>query len=400
MEKTLDTIIVLRNDHGDDVKFGSADSNVTLRAGELGIHYLENGNVVVKSGDGVTPWAQLKQIEGVFEEPVTLTQNFGYFTGVPTGGYKTFTETQGMTTSEFLMKALKKATDPTVTQPNATLGASVANSGAQLEVGSYITQVNWDGNSSNGTYKVGSGNDQGTGISSSNFTWAVSNKVDSQTSSKMDGSFTLSDANKKQITSTSETGYVTIEAKVTLDTSSAKNPKNNLGEDVSSLKITNTTVAANSFVIPEGGDKPVKSLSATAKATGFHKPFWAVKAAAADLKKPTAYTSSDVRGLANSANSTKGFPASLSVPVGSEQVVFFARAGAYSSLTATDDNAMNAGVTFTKVANALKVKGNNEYAPEGTDGFDYDLWYVDWNPDSAAGYAGIGSAKQLTLKWS
>ena len=398
MEKTLDTIIVLRNDHGDDVKFGSADSNVTLRAGELGIHYLENGNVVVKSGDGVTPWAQLKQIEGVFEQPVTLTQNFGYYTGVPTGGFKTFAETQGMTTSEFLLSALKKATDPTIVQPNASLRASVANSGAQLEVGSYITQINWDGSSSNGTYKVGSGSDQGTGISSSNFTWAVSNKVDSQTSTKIDGSFTLSDANKKQITSTSSTAYVTVEATVTLDLSSVKNPKNNLGEDVPGLKITSTTVAANSFTTADGVTS--KSLSASASATGFHKPFWAVKAAVADLKKPTAYTSSDVRGLANSANSTKGFPTSLSVPVGSEQVVFFARAGAYSSLTATDDNAMNAGVTFTKVANALKVKGNNEYAPEGTDGFDYDLWYVDWNPDSAAGYAGIGSAKQLTLKWS
>lgn len=398
MEKTLDTIIVLRNDHGDDVKFGSADSNVTLRAGELGIHYLENGNVVVKSGDGVTPWAQLKQIEGVFEQPVTLTQNFGYYTGVPTGGFKTFAETQGMTTSEFLLSALKKATNPTIVQPNASLSASVANSGAQLEVGSYITQINWDGSSSNGTYKVGSGSDQGTGISSSNFTWAVSNKVDSQTSTKMDGSFTLSDANKKQITSTSSTAYVTVEATVTLNLSNVKNPKNNLGEDVPDLKITSSTVATNGFATADGVTS--KSLSASASATGFHKPFWAVKAAAADLKKPTAYTSSDVRGLASSANSTKGFPTSLSVPVGSEQVVFFARAGAYSSLTATDDNAMNAGVTFTKVANALKVKGNNEYAPAGTDGFDYDLWYVDWNPDSAAGYAGIGSAKQLTLKWS
>ena len=398
MEKTLGTIIVLRNDHGDEVKFGSADSNVTLRAGELGIHYLDNGNVVVKSGDGVTPWAQLKQVEGVFEQPVTLTQNFGYYTGVPTGGYKTFNETQGMTTSEFLLSALKKATDPTIVQPNASLSASVANSGAQLEVGSYITQVNWDGSSSNGTYKVGSGSDQGTGISSGNFTWAVSNKVDSQTSTKVDGSFTLSDANKKQITSTSSTAYVTVEATVTLDLSGVKNPKNNLGEDVPGLKITSTTVATNNFTTVDGVTS--KSLSASASATGFHKPFWAVKAAAANLKKPTAYTSGDVRALSGTANVTAGFPTSLSVPAGSEQVVFFARAGAYSSLTATDDNAMNAGVTFTKVANALKVKGNNEYAPEGTDGFDYDLWYVDWNPDGAAGYAGIGSAKQLTLKWS
>ncbi len=388
-EKTLNTIIVLRNDHGDDVKFGTADSNVILQSGEVGVHYLDNGNVVVKAGDGVKTWNQLKQIEGVFEQPITLTQNFGYYTGVPTGGFKTFNETAGMTTSEFLLSALKKTVNPTVTQPNASMNASADNTDADLEVGSYITKIKWDGSTSNGTYKVGSGSDQGTGISADKFTWNVSNNIDSQKSPSIDGSFDIT-TNKKQITSTSEVTYATISATVTLDPSSAKNPKNNLGEDVASLKIIGFDTA---------GEK-TKSLSADVKVTGFHKPFWAVKAAAADLKKPTAYTSSDVRGLDESANSTNGFPSALSVPVGSEQVVFFARAGAYSSLVATDDNAMNAGVTFTKVANALKVKGNNEYAPDGTDGFDYDLWYVDWNPDSVAGYTGIGSAKQLTLKWS
>ena len=388
MEKQLDTIIVLRNDHGEDVpKFGAADSNVTLRAGEVGVHYLDNGNVMVKMGDGSTAWADLPQIESVLENDVMLTYSFGKHT-VPTGGSKN-AGGKNMTFSEWFQDALKVTTNPTVTQPNASLSASVANTGAQLEVGSYITQINWDGSTSNGTYKVGSGNDQGTGITSSNFTWSVSNTKDSQTSSKQDGSFDIT-TNKEQITSTSTVAYATINATVTIDPSNAKNPKNNLGEDVSSLKITGFDTA---------GTK-TKTLSASASATGFHKPFWAVKAAANDLKKPTAYTSSDVRGLANSANSTAGFPTTLAVPAGSEQVVFFARAGAYNSLTATDDKAMNAGVTFTKVANALKVKGNNEYAPAGTDGFDYDLWYVDWNPDSVAGYTGIGSAKQLTLKWS
>ena len=386
-EKQLDTIIVLRNDKGaDSVKFGTESSSVILKAGELGIHYLldengaETGNIMVKAGDGVTAWADLPQVEAVLEQDVMLTYDFGKY-DVPTGGYLN-AGGKGQTFSQWFQEALKKTVNPTVTQPGASMTASVANTGAELEVGSYITKINWDGSTSNGTYKVGSGSDQGTGISSSNFTWSVSNKVDTQTSTLQDGSFDIT-ANKKQITSTDSVAYATIEATVTIDTSSAKNPKNNLGEEVSSLKITGFTTA---------GAK-TKDLSANASATGFHKPFWAVKAAAADLKTPTAYTSSDVRALANSANSTKGFPTSLAVPAGSQQVIFFARAGAYSSLTATDDKAMNAGVTFTKVANAVKVKGNNEYAPTGTDGFDYDLWYVDWN-------AGIGSDKQLTLKWA
>lgn len=381
VEKTLDTIIVLRNDHGDDVKFGTADSKAILKPGEVGIHYLDNGNVMVKAGDGETGWEDLPQVESVLENDIMLTYSFGKHT-VPTGGSKN-AGGKNMTFSQWFQDSLKNTVDPTVTQPGASMSASVDNTGANLEVGSYITKIKWDGSTSNGTYKVGSGSDQGTGISSSNFSWAVSNNIDAQTSTSVDGSFTLADDKKKQITSTSEVSYATISATVTIDPSSAKNPKNNLGEDVSSMKITGFDTA---------GTK-TKSLTANAKATGFHKPFWAVKAAAADLKSIADYTSSDVRGLANSANSTKGFPTSLAVPAGSQQVMFFARAGAYSSLTATDDKAMNAEVSFTKVANATKVKGNNEYAPEGTTGFDYDLWYVDWG-------AGIGAAKQLTLKWS
>ncbi len=195
-EKTLNTIIVLRNDKSTDW----ANSEVILKAGEVGVSYLDNGNVVVKAGDGVNKWAQLKQVEGVFEQAVTLTQNFGYFTGVPTGGYKTFSETAGMTTTEFLLAALKKTVEPTIAQPSASMSASP--SGATIyynttakqyygEVGDKITKLNWDGSTSNGSYKVGNGSDQGTGISSSNFTWAVSNNIDSQTSTSMDGTFTL-----------------------------------------------------------------------------------------------------------------------------------------------------------------------------------------------------------------
>jgi hypothetical protein len=381
MEKQLDTIIVLRNDHGEGPKFGTADSNVTLRAGEVGVHYLDNGNVMVKMGDGEKAWADLPQVESVLENDIMLTYSFGKHS-VSAGSYKN-AGGKDMTFSQWFQEALKVTTNPTIGQPTASMTASVANTGAELEVGSYINTIKWDGTIGKGSYKVGSGSDQGTGIKDSDFTWAVSNKIDSQTSSLIDGSFTLADTDKKQITSTSETGYATIEATVTLSVANVKNPKNNLGEDVSSLKITGFDTA---------GTK-TKELSATAKATGFHKPFWAVKTAAADLKACTAYTSSDVRGLANSANSTKGFPTSLAVAAGSQQVMFFARAGAYSSLTATDDKAMNAEVSFTKVANAVKVKGNNEYAPTGTDGYDYDLWYVDWG-------AGIGAAKQLTLKWA
>lgn len=388
MEKQLDTIIVLRNDHGDDaVKFGTADSNVILKAGELGVHYLDNGNVMVKSGDGVTAWADLPQVESVLEQDVLLTYSFGKHT-VPTGGFVN-AGGKDKTFSQWFQESMKNTVNPTVVQPGASMTASVSTTDTgTYEIGSYITKISWNGKTTAGSYKVGSGSDQGTGIvageadsDSDSFTWAVSNKVDTQTSTKQDGSFDIT-TNKKQITSTSSVTYATVEATVTIDTSTVKNPKNNLGEEVSSLKITG---------FDTNGTK-TKSLSANVNATGIHKSFWGVKAAASDLKACTDYTSADVRAL-NSANATKGLPTTLSVPEGSQQVLFFARAGQYSSLTATDDKAQNATVGFTKVANAVKVMGANNYGGNDGTGFAYDLWYVDWK-------SGIDAAKQLTLKWS
>lgn len=376
-EKTLNTIIVLRNDKSTDW----ATSDVVLKEGEIGVSYLDNGNVVVKAGDGVNKWPLLKQVEGVFEQPVTLTQNFGYYNDVPAGSYKTYNDTVGMTTSEFLLSALKKTVNPTVTKPDVSMTASVESTDTgNYEIGSYITKVKWDGTNSKGSYAIGSAT-QSSGLADDDFSWIVTNKVTSDTATTVDGSFTLTDTNRKQITSTDSVGYVTIDATVTFDPTDAKVPKNNLQEDVPSLTIT--TLANGSLT---------KTLSATANATGIHRSFYEVKAAGT-LKNPEDYSSADVRSLANKINSTKGLPNSLSVPAGSQQVILFARSGAYSTLIATDDKAMNAEVSFTKVAKAVAVKGANDYVPAGADGFDYDLWYVDWG-------AGIGAAKQLTLKWS
>lgn len=375
-EKTLNTIIVLRNDKSTDW----ATSEVILKEGELGVSYLDNGNVIVKAGNGTDKWPDLKQLEGVFEQPVTLTQNFGYYNDVPAGGFKTYADTEGMTTSEFLLSALKKTVEPTITQPSASLSASATVENNDPEMGAKITALKWDGGFSAGSYKIGTAT-QSTGLSSSNTTWSVSNSIDSQTSTLMDGTFTLTSDKYIQINTDGEATYARIDATVTLDATNANTPKNNLGEDTTG-KITNTTAGSP------------WSKTANIKVTGYRKPFWGVIAAADGLKAPTAYVSADVRALPKNGTSSKSFPGTLSVPVGSEMVVFFAQAGKYNSVTATDSNAMNAPVTFTKVANACSVEGANGYT-----GTNYDLFYVDWNPDRVAGYAGLGSAKELVLTW-
>lgn len=353
MAQTINTIIVLRNDQTTNWE----SSSVVMKKGEVGIGYLENGNVIAKLGNGVDTWKDLPQIEGVFEDNVILTYNFGRHTinngYVDAGG-------KGMTTSEWLIDALSVTQDPDITQPGCSLSASCTGSGA--EIGSKITKINWDGNTTYGKYEFG----PATGLSSSNRTWAISNNINDLTSEDEDGSFVVD----IQLDQEAEKTYAVITGKCVLDASGAAYAKNNVGATttlrVSGLDVTKT---------------------ANATATAYRKPFWGVLTPESVIDVEN-LTSNIIRGLPQNGTKTKGLPTSISVPAGSQMVIFAAKAGAYSSLTATDDNAMNATVTFDKKASAVQVKGANDFAATA-----YDVWYVNWG-------AGIGSAKQLTLKWA
>ncbi len=372
-EKQLNTIIVLRNDSSTDW----ADSNVILKAGEVGVSYLPNGNVVVKAGDGINKWPQLKQVEGVFEQPVTLTQNFGYYNDVPTGSYKTYDNTVGMTTSEFLLSALKKTVEPTITQPGASMTASATVENSDPEIGAKITALSWDGSTSNGSYKIGTAT-QSTGIASSNFTWAVSNNKDSQTATSIDGTFTLTSDKYITINTEGSATYATVSATVTIDPSSAKNPKNNLNEDTTGKIIGFDTAGTTT-----------KSLTANVAVTGYRKPFWGWKSTADALADPKTITSAQVRALNKSGTSTGGLPTSLTVPAGTKQIFFAAKAGTKSTLTVKNVTKEPAtGVACTKVANAVSVDGANGYTAVA-----YDLWYI--NLDAA-----FTGETNLSLTWA
>lgn len=397
-EQTINTIIVLRNDSTTEWK----KSSYKLRSGEVGVGYMtrtigtEDKIVpIIKVGDGNSTWEQLPQAEGVFEQPVTLTQNFGYYNDVPNGSYKTYSSTVGMTTSEFLLSALKKTVEPTITQPNASfssVSATVENN--DPEIGAYITALNWDGTSSNGSYKVGSnGTTQSTGISASNFKWSVTTnkKVDNNdiaAGTTADGTFALPNNTSKggsdnriQVTSETSTEYAKIYATVTLDltNTAVKTPKNNLNEDTSG-KITGFDTAGTT----------TKTFNKAVNVTGYRKPFWGWKDGSAALADPTKITSEQVRALGNSGTSTAGLPTSLTVPTDTKQVFFAAKAGTKSSLTVTDvtNPKSTSPVACGKVARALKVTSANGY-----DSVDYDLWYV--NPDKA-----FSRSTVLDLSWS
>lgn len=358
-KQTINTVIVLRNDQTTNWE----SSEYKLLKGEVGIGYLENGNVIAKLGvDGQTAWKDLPQIEGVLEKELTLTHDFGRYK--TSNGFVKTSDAKGKTISQWLIHALSETKEPTITQPTITMTAD--GTGAGGEIGSYITKLNWYGTFADGSYEYG----PATGLSASNVTWSVSNNIDNQKGTTEAGSFTLDDSNKIRLTQEESKEYAKITATYTLDASKASTPINNTGVETTG-KITDKT------------DTIVKAVNSTA----YRKPFWGVLAAGSQLDV-TKLTSKDIRNLASSGKSNEGLPTSLDVPAGSRMVIFAAKAGTKSSLTATDDKALNAGVDFTKVANAVKVEGAN-----GFKAVDYDIWYVDW-------LAGISVAKKLTLKWA
>ena len=350
----INTIVVLRNDSTTNWEQANA---YKLKKGEVGIGYLDNGNIIAKLGiDGTKTWSELPQIEGVFENDVTLTYDFGKYkttNGFVNAGGK------GMTTSEWLLNALSEIKNPVITDPTYKLSASITGSGS--EIGSYVNKINWTGTTTFGSYEYG----PAVGVTSATYT--MTNNQDSQTATTEDGTFTVGNI---QLDQEASKVYATITGKCKIDNTNANFAKNNVGQ-TTELKISALD----------------KEIVAEAKATAYRKPFYGVLAPAA-VVNPEALTSAIVRALPNSGKATKGLPTSISVPAGSQMVIFAAKAGTYSSLTATDDKAMNATVTFDKKAAAVKVEGAN-----GFKAVDYDVWYVDWK-------AGIGSAKQLTLKWA
>jgi hypothetical protein len=246
-------------------------------------------------------------------------------------------------------------------------------------MGAYVTGVKWNGSFTDGSYQYGSKEDPestATGLGASNVTWSVKNSVDAQTGATEDVTFTFAEGKYPQINSESSKTYATVTATYSLNAAGARTPLNNVGVETTG-KIAN---------------KSNVEIVQNATATGYRKPFWGVKTAADAIADPTKITSAQVRALGNSGSATKGLPTTTAaspfiVDAGVRQVFFLAKAGVYSELTATDDAAMNAGVTFTKVANAVNVEGANGYAAAA-----YDMWYVDWG-------AGIDAAKKLVLKW-
>jgi hypothetical protein len=337
-DKTLNTIIVLRNDKSTEW----ASSGVILREGELGVSYLDNGNVIVKAGNGSDVFADLPQVESVLESDMMLTYSFGKHT-VPAGGSKNAGGT-GMTMSQWIADALKQTVEPTIKRyPNASLTASCSNSGASLEIGSYITSVSYTGSlSEDGDYET-NGKESASGIKSTDLAWEVTLGDDTETKkTTSSGSYTT---NIQINSTTANTVYATVKGKATLSLDNVKTPTNNLGEASSTVKIKGFDAAGTT----------VKNLSADVKASGYRNTWYYVG---------TDYTSdldsTFFRTKATAKNASTISFGRVTIPAGTKRVAF-AVLGSHTLSSVIDVDGQNLDVKANFSSKTVAIKGANDF---------------------------------------
>lgn len=294
----IDTVLIVRNDG--ITAWENADA-YKLQKGELGIGYLPNGNVIVRSGvDGNTAWANCPQVEGVLEKDLILTYNFGRHTtsnGFVNAGGK------NMTVGAWIEDALSVTEDPDITKPEASITAKFYP--ASGEVGTSITKVVWDGSFTDGTYEFGSTETKtetdATKKKKANAsaTWVVK-LGDTQIGTTIDGeyaqSLVMGDTQTK----------VTLSATATLVTDNVRTPLNNVGAEVPTLKISEF----------KGGGTVYTNNSVNATVTGYRKMFVGCTG--------EALTSGVIRGLSLKSTEASTSAFEVTAPTGATKLVIAA----------------------------------------------------------------------------
>ena len=280
---------------------GWTNTSYRLSKGELGICYLDNGNVIVKAGlDGNTAWKDLPQVEGVLEKDLILTYNFGRHT--TSNGFVNAGGT-GMTTLQWIEDALSVTEDPDITLPEASISASFTPSSG--ETGTAITKINWNGTFTDGTYEFGSTETKNETDATkkqkanASATWVVK-LGDTQIGTTEDGSYAQS-----LVMGDTQT-KVTLSATATLVTDNVRTPLNNVGAEVADLKVSEF----------KSGGTTYTNSAVNATVTGYRKMFVGCTG--------DALTSDVIRGLSLKSAQAGTSAFEVTAPTGATKLVIAA----------------------------------------------------------------------------
>lgn len=307
------------------------------------------------------------------EEDIVATTTVGTITEL-TNGSATFA-VKGMTVQEALKKLLAEEKEPTIDAPTYTLSASATIDTGKAEIGNYITAFNWNGTWSAGSYQYGSkeNTSTATGITA---TYAMSNNKDAQTSTALDSSFTLADADKIQITTVGAKTYGTVTGVATY-IDSPYTPVTNLGSAAKAGSLKGSSI----------------TKTASVSVTGYRNSFYGVYTAKEVDGVQTGSTAASIRSLTASGKTLKnGDSFEISIPADAQRVVIAYPATLKDLDSVLDKNDSNANIVsaFTKedgTAKAtLNIPGANGYDP---------VSYKIFSTDFAGAY---GAVNTFTVK--
>lgn len=285
-----------------------------------------------------------------FSEDLTYTSDIGALK-LPSGATSSTYEASGKSLEALIKRLMAETIAPTITQPKFSLTASASSNttAASKEIGSYITTLKWDGTFTDGTYSFGY--DGGTGTADTKAgctaTYEVSNDIDDQTATVIDGTFTLSDDDKIQIDSTDNKVYAKITNKCTWGNSPRK-PINNIGE------------AVNGQITTASSEK-----TAEVKVQGYRNSFYTVTTSIPETID-SAYIRSTTARNANTKNfnvTTKDGISYLDIPAGTKFVmVAIPGSATLNEVKDVDGMGLDVKGNFNYVTEQISVEGANGFA--------------------------------------
>lgn len=267
-----------------------------------------------------------------FDEDLTYTADIGALTLGEENSKKI--ESTGKSLEQVLKAILAETKAPTITNPTYSLSASIPNSGASLEIGSYITTIKWDGTYTDGSYSYGSTEAGAATAANCVATYAMSNNKDSNTATTVDGSFTVAQI---QIDDTAKKTYATITGKCSY-AESTRTPVNNIGEEVEG-KIAKGEI----------------SKTVNAQAQGYRNTWYYI-----GTDHATAIDSDFIRTNGTPMNKNTTSFGTLTIPAGTTRVLF-AVLGDKTLKSCIDVDGMGLDIKDNFTKTTVSIKGANDF---------------------------------------